>query len=261
VIDARWGDGSNERLQELAAELAKTSSIIVAHGGQAIQAANRAVTGTPIVFAASGDPVEAGYAETYARPGRNLTGVTFLSLELVGKRMELLKEALPMLRRVAIVANPQHAGQAGELQTSQRAAQPLGLTVDYFPAHTIMELESAFNGIVKARSEAIVAFPDSVLVGLSDRFAQFSMKNRVPAISGWPQFAERGNLMTYGPNLRDSFRRLAVYVDKIAKGAKPAEMPIERPTTVELVVNMKTAKALGLTIPQALLLRVDKVIE
>ena len=262
VLTSHWGDGgSPDRLRDLAADLAKSSNIIVAHGGRAIHAAKAVTSTTPIVFSASGDPVLSGAVTTLARPGGNLTGITLLSLELVGKRMEFLKEAVPSLKRVAIIANPEHAGQDAELAASQSAAKRLGVTVDYFAARNLGELDNAFNGVAKARSEAIVAFPDSTLIGMSDRFAHFSIKNRIPAISGWSQFAERGNVFSYGPHLRDSFRRLAVFVDKIVKGAKPAETPVELPTTVELVVNMKTAKSVGVTIPQAVLVRADKVIE
>ncbi len=261
VVDARWGDTSNERVDEAIAAIAKSpAQVIVAHGGPAIRRAQR-IGNIPIVFAASGDPIEAGFVESLARPGRNMTGVSFLALELVGKRLELLREAQPAIKRVAIIANPEHAGQRSELRASEAAAKTLGMTIEYFPALNRTELETALASAAKAQSEAIVAFPDSVLIGFSDRFAQFSLRNRVPAISGWAQFAERGNLIAYGPNLRDSFRRLAVYVDKIARGAKPADIPVELPTTVELVINVKTAKALGVTIPRSMLLRADTLIE
>ena len=185
----------------------------------------------------------------------------FLSLDLVGKRMELLKEALPALKRVAILARPEHPGEQGELRASQAAAKSLGLAIDYHQVRNALELDSALAALLKSRSKAIVAFPDAGMMRNSEKIAAFALKNRIPAISGWAHFAEQGNLMTYGPNLRDAFRRLATYVDKIFKGAKPADLPVELPTTVELVVNMKTAKALGIKIPNSILVRADRVIE
>jgi len=262
VIEARFGEGSAERLEQLAVELVQLKpQVIVTQGGPGTYPIVRAGATMPVVFGFSGDPVEGKIADSFARPGRNMTGMTFLSLELVGKRMELLKEVLPMLKRVAILANPQHPGEQGELRASQAAAKTLGLAIDYFQVRNEAELEDAFAAILKARSEAIVQFPDAFMMRYRERIAQFATKNRIPTISGWAQFAESGNLMSYGPNLRDVFRRLATYVDKIFKGAKPAELPVELPTTVELVVNLKAAKALGITIPNSILLRADRVIE
>lgn len=262
VIDARWADESQERLDALATDIVKTAPhVIVAQGGQAIRSMARANTpALPVVFSASGNPAQSGLIESYARPGRNMTGISLMSLELVGKRMEVLKELLPSLKRVAIVANPEHGGERDEFKASAASAKALGLAIDYFPARGAAEIDTALSGVVKARSDAIVAFPDAVTVRNAERFAQFALKTRVPAVSGWAEFADRGNLATYGPNLRDVFRRLALYTDKILKGAKPAEIPVELPTSVELVVNARAAKAMGLTISQQLLLRADRVI-
>lgn len=262
VIEARWGEGSAERLDQLAAELVRSKpEIIVTQGGPATHPVMRAGAIMPIVFGYSGDPVEGGVVNSFARPGRNLTGVSFLSLDLVGKRMELLKEALPGLNRVAIIARPEHPGEQGELRASQAAAKSIGLVIDYHQVRNGAELEDAFAGIVESRSEAIVVFPDAFMMRYSEKIAAFAAKNRIPAISGWAHFADHGNFMTYGPNLRDVFRRLATYVDKILKAAKPADLPVELPTSVELVVNMKTAKALGIKIPNSVLVRATKVIE
>lgn len=262
AIEARFSEGSAERLDQLAAELIQLKpQIIVTQGGPATHPVARAGATMPVVFGYSGDPVEGKLVDSYARPGRNFTGISFLSLELVGKRMEFLKEALPGLKRVAIVARPEHPGEQGELRASQAAAKSLGLTIDYQQVRNESEFENALAAILKSRSEAIVVFPDAFMMRYSEKFAAFAAKNRIPAISGWARFAESGNLMTYGPNLRDVYRRLATYVDKIAKGAKPADLPVELPTTVELVVNLKTAKALGITIPNTILVRADKVIE
>ncbi len=262
IIDARWGEGSNERLEQLAVELVKSKpDVIVTQGGPALRPVLKAGTAAPIAFAFSGDAVEAGFVDSLARPGRNLTGVMFLSLELVGKRIELLKEVMPGLKRVAILANPEHPGDQAELRASQTAAKALGLTLEYFQARNAQELENALAAISKSQSQAVVVFPDAITVRNRERIASFSTVNRLPVVAGWAQFAESGSLMSYGPNLRDSYRRLAIYVDKILKGAKPAEIPIELPTTVELVVNLKTAKMLGIKIPQSILLRANRVIE
>jgi putative tryptophan/tyrosine transport system substrate-binding protein len=262
IIDARWGQGSNERLAQLAVELVKSNpQLIVAQGGPATYPVVRAGATMPVVFGFSGDPVEGKLVESFAHPGRNLTGVSFLSLELVGKRMELLKEALPSLKRVAILANPQHPGEQGELHASQSAAKELGLALEYFQLPITAKLEDILPAIAKSRSEAIVVFPDAYMMGLSERIAEFAVKHRIPATSGWAQFAEGGNLMTYGPNLRDSFRRLATYVDKILKGAKPSDLPVELPMKLEFVINLKAAKQIGLTIPPNVLARADKVIK
>jgi putative ABC transport system substrate-binding protein len=260
-IDARWGEGSPERLEQLAAELVRTNPQIIVTQGPAAVTLRRAGVAMPVVFAFSGDPVEAKLVETLARPGRNFTGVSFLSLDLAGKRMELLKEALPAVKRVAILADPQHAGEQSELRASQAAAKALGLTIEYFPARPAQELLDTLPAIVKSRSEAIVMFPDAGMLRYSEPIAAFAIKNRIPAVSGWAEFAEKGNLMTYGPNLSEGYGRLAYYVDKILKGAKPSELPVELPRKFELVINLKAAKQIGLTIPPNVLARADRVIK
>ena len=262
IIDARWGEGSNERLEQLAVELVKSKpDVIVTQGGPATHPVIRAGATMPVVFGYSGDPVEAGVVSSLARPGRNFTGVTFLSFDLVGKRLELLKEVMPGLKRLAILANPQHPGEQGELRASRAAGEALGLSFQYFQAENAAQLEDALAAMLKSRSEAVDVFPDALMVRNSERIAEFATKNLIPVISGWAQFAEGGNLMSYGPNLRDTYRQLATYVDKIAKGAKPADLPVELPVSIELVVNLKTAKALGIKIPQSILARADRVIE
>jgi putative ABC transport system substrate-binding protein len=261
AIDARWGEGSAERLEQLAVELVRSNpQIIVTQGGPATHPVMRAGATMPVVFGYSGDPVEGGVVASLARPGRNFTGMSFLSLDLVGKRMELLKELLPTLRRVAILARPEHPGVQGELRASQQAAKSLGLAIDFHQVRSEAEIDDAFDVLPGAHSEAIVVFPDAFMMRYSEKIAAFAVKSRIPAISGWEQFAERGNVMTFGPNLRDVFRRLATYVDRIAKGANPADLPVELPMTVELVINLKAARAIGVTIPRSLLVRADRVI-
>jgi len=262
VIEAKFGEGNSDRLDPLAVELVQWKPhIIVTQGGPATYPVIRAGATMPIVFGFSGDPIAGKLVKTLAHPGGNMTGMTFLSHELVGKRMELLKEVMPSLKRASVLARPQHAGEQAELRTTQLAANSLGLAIHYSPVTSDIELEKALDATLKSNSEAIVAFPDAGMMRYGEQIAAFSLKHRIPAISGWAQFANSGNLMSYGPNLRDVFRRLATYVDKIHKGARPADLPVELPTSVEMVVNMKTAKALGLKIPNSILLRADKVIE
>lgn len=262
VIEAKFGEGYNERLDTLAVELVQWKpQIIVTQGGPATYPVMRAGATMPVVFGFSGDPIEGKLVQSFAHPGGNMTGMTFLSHELVGKRMELLKEVLPALKRVAVIARPQHPGEQAELRTTQAAAKTLGLSINYEPVRDDTDLEQAFAATIKSRSEAIVAFPDAGMMRYGGEIAAFSAKQRIPAISGWAQFVDSGNLMSYGPNLRDVFRRLAIYVDKIHNGAKPADLPVELPTSVEMVLNMKTAKALGVKFPNSILVRADRVIE
>lgn len=261
-IEARFAAGSSERIDQYAAELnALKLQIVVTQGGPATYPMIRVKPTMPVVFAFSGDPVEGKLVESFSRPGGNYTGTSFLSFDLVGKRMELLKEALQNVKRVAIVANPHHPGEQGELRVSTSAAKSLDLAIDYHQVRNEGELENAFAAIQKSRCDAIDAFPDAFTMRHGDKFAAFALKNRIPAISGWAQFADRGNLMSYGPNLRDSYRRLAIYVDKIAKGAKPGDIPVELPSSVEMVVNMKAARALGIKLPNSILVRATRVIE
>jgi putative ABC transport system substrate-binding protein len=222
----------------------------------------RATTAIPVVFGYSGDPVEAGLVESLPRPGRNMTGISYLVHELVGKRMELLKETLPGVKSVAVIANPQHPGDRAERRTSQAAAGALGVSLEYFEARNPAQLLEALAAIEKAaRSQAVMLFPVQNVINLRERIAAWSMKNRVPTVSGWAQFAEGGNLMSYGPNLSEASRRLGFFVDRILKGTRPADLPVELPTRVELVINQKAARALGVKVPQAVLLRADRVIE
>lgn len=262
VIEARFAAGSPEQMEKMAAELAAIKPlVVVTQGGPSTFPMIKANPAAQIVFGFSGDPIEAKVAESFARPGGNYTGTTFMSFELVGKRMELLKEALHNVKRVAIVANPHHPGERGELKASSAAAKSLGLAVDYHQVTTVAELETAFAAIQKSRCDAIDAFPDGFTMRHADKIAAFTQRTHIPAISGWAQFADRGNLMSYGPNLRDSYKRLATYVDKIAKGAKPGDLPIELPTSVEMVVNLKTARAIGLKLPNSILVRAHRTIE
>ena len=221
----------------------------------------RAGVKLPIVFVMSADAVEAKVVASFARPGGNRTGMSLFSLDLIGKRLEFLKEAMPQLKRIAIIANPEHSGEPFELKAAQEAAKQIGLSHHYFPMHSESELEQALAAVARGHDEAILAFADGFTVSFAERIAAFSVTQKIPAVSGWALFAQRGNLMSYGPVIDECYRRIAMYVDKIFKGAKPSDLPVELPTKVELVINLKTAKMLGLTIPQSLLLRADEVIQ
>src|SRR5215831_14800370 len=262
ALDTWWGDGTETKLQQqIDAIVRSRPDVIVAQGGLALHPLTVSAVKVPIVFGISADPVEAKVVESFAHPGGNTTGMSFFALDLVGKRMQIMKEALPSMKRIALLADPQHPGQHKELDAAQAAANSLGLQMRYFPVHSEKELEGALADIARDRYDAILAFADGFTQSYAGRIAAFSLKERIPAIDGWSPFARQGNLMIYGPVLEDCYHRLAVYVDKIHQGARPGDLPIELPTKVELVINLKTAKALGIAIPQSLLLRANEVIQ
>jgi putative ABC transport system substrate-binding protein len=261
VIEVWYGDGSGERISAMADEiLAARPDLIVAAGGLALFALRKAKVGIPIVFSISADPVEAKIVQSFAHPGGNLTGISLFTLALVGKRLELVREVLPSAKRIALVVNPQHPGERLEFAAAKDAASRLGLSVRYFPVSSEAELDAALADIARARDDVILAFADGFTLQFAGRIAEFSKRERIPAVDGWAPFAHAGNLMVYGPVVSDVYRRLAVYVDKIRKGAKPADLPIELPTKVELVVNAAVAKQLGIVIPPAVVARADEVI-
>jgi putative ABC transport system substrate-binding protein len=260
-IDARWAEDSPERVQKLAGEIIAARPQVVVTHGPTVLTMHRVTSAIPVVFAFSGDPIEAGFVSTLSRPGGNLTGMSFMALELAGKRIELLREFMPGIKRVAALANPYHAGDQAERRVSQAAAAALGIEIAYFETRNAGEVGPALAAIEKSGSQAAVMFPFATIFASRERIARWSIERRIPTISGWAQFAEGGNLMSYGPNLRASFRRLATFVDKILRGAKPADIPVELPSSVELVVNQRAARALRLTVPASILQRADRVIE
>lgn len=259
-LDERWGENSRERLERAMREALALKPAVLVTQGPAIQVARDLGTAVPVVFGQSGDPLELGIAASLARPGGNFTGITFLSYALVGKRVELLHEIAPKGKRLAVLSNPEHRGDAKELAATREAALSVGLEVSHYPVRNKAEMESAFGAMAGARVEGLVVHPDALMVEERAAIARFSLERRVPAISGWAVLAEGGSLMTYGPNLQACYRRLAHFVDRILRGASPANLPIELPSTVELVVNLKTAKEIGITVPPAVLLRADRVI-
>ena len=262
VIDTWWADGSAERLKALVPDIvASRPDVIVAAGGPALRPLIDASVALPIVFTFSADPVLGKVVQSWARPGVNRSGISFFSLDLVPKRVELMKEIMPDMKRIALVGWPPHAGELRELEAAATAAKRFGLQHRYYGANTAAELDAAFEAIGQWKADAILAFAGGITAAHPDRFAAFSARRRIPAVSAWAVFAEKGNLMTYGPVLRESYVRLASYVDRILKGAKPEDMPVEQPTKLELVINMRAAKSLGIAIPQSMLLRADRLIE
>jgi putative ABC transport system substrate-binding protein len=214
----------------------------------------------PVVYAYSADPVVAGLAESLARPNPNMTGLTYMGVELNGKRLELLREMAPSIRRVALLANPAYPGEGGERANSEATAGRIGFDVRYVGARTADELKAAFAKMAADKAQAISLLADSFTVQNRGTIMAFASEQRIPVVSSWPVFAVAGALCTHGPRLADSYRRLAYYADRVLRGAKPADLPIEQPTTIETIVNLKTADALGLKVPQSVLVRADQVI-
>lgn len=262
VIEWRSAEGKDEQLPRLAAELISLKAeVIVTFASLATLAAKRATTTIPIVFTQVGDPVGSGFVASLARPGANVTGLTNVVVDLTGKRLELTREAVPGLKSVAILTNPADLNRASYLTETEIAAGRLGLEVRVVDARHLSELQPAFTTIAKARAQAVVLAPDPLIFTHRLQIANLATKARVPVVGSDRELAEAGALISYGPNRLETLRRAAVYVDKILKGAKPADLPVEGPTKFELVVNLKTAKALGLTIPQSVLFRADDLIK
>src|SRR5215207_6796515 len=268
IIRSFWATG-REDMEGVARDLLSTDPEIVVTQELMVFAVKGLTSAIPIVIGFSGDPLQVKFVESYRRPGGNITGMTYLALDLVGKRIELLKELVPGVRRLAILARPQHPGEPLERQASEAVVQRLGLELAYFPyvapsflpARDLGELEKTFRAILEDHCDALVVFPDSAMFEVREKIAQFAIEARLASVSGWAPFAHSGLLMTYGPNVRALYRSLGRYVDRILRGASPADLPFQVPTTLQLVINLKTAKALGLTFPPTLLARADEVIE
>ena len=262
-IEYRFAQGRLDRLPALAAELVHLKvDVILAGSTPPVLAAKKATSTIPIVMATSADPVELGLVASLARPGGNVTGLSFsVGLETVNKGLELLKETAPKARRVAVLSNPDNPGNALGIKNIKLTAQSLALQPQFLEVRGPNEFEAAFAAMARARAEALFVVPDSVFGFHRTRLQELAAKSRLPAMYGSREHTEAGGLMSYAVDLRDSFRRSATYVDKILKGAKPADLPVEQPTKFELVINLKTAKALGLMIPPSVLLRADHIIE
>lgn len=261
TISARYADGEIGRVPQLAEELAKLPVDVIATQGTATRQLIGISATVPVVYVFSADPVLAGLAESLARPGRRMTGITLLSAELNGKRLELMREILPKVGHVAILASPTHAGEELERKNSMEMADKLGIAIQYHPTPTTEALRAAMARMTMDPPQALVVFPDPITFTNRKPIVDFANGIRVPVISGWADFADSGALCTYGPKLIESYRRLAYYADRVLKGGNPAELPIERPTVFELVLNLKAARALEIRLPQALIARADRVIE
>jgi putative ABC transport system substrate-binding protein len=263
-LEFRAAEGKMDRLPALAAELVgRPVDIIVTDGGPAAVAAKRATATIPIVIGAAAiDLVRQGVVASLARPGGNVTGfVISTGPELNGKRLALLREAMPSLTRAAVVWNPRNEANRHNIASLEAPAKALGIRIESIPAAVVQGIERALSGAGRRRVDAMLALADAFLWSQRERIVALATRHRLPAMYAELEFAESGGLMAYGPSVRDNFRRAAGYVDRILKGARPADLPIEQPATLQLMVNLKTAKALGLTLPQSLLVQAERVIE
>ncbi len=263
VIEYRWGEGRTDRLPDLAAELVRLKVDVIFAPTTVTAVAARKATGTiPIVMATVGDPVGLGLVASLARPGGNVTGLSYgVGLGIMGKQLELLKEALPRLRRVAVLSNPANPSHALAIKEVTAAAGSLGVQLQLLEARGADDLDSAFAAMARDRAEALLVGADPVLASHRARLRDLAARGRLPAMYGLREHTEAGGLMSYHPDLRENLRRAATYVDKILRGARPAELPVEQPTKFDLAINLKAAKALGLTLPPSLLLRASEIIE
>jgi putative ABC transport system substrate-binding protein len=261
AFDYRYADNKHDRLPALADELVRLNlDVLVAGSTTAALAAKNATKTIPIVFFASGDPVMAGLVDSLARPGRNITGFTRFAAVLAGKRLELLKETIPKLSRVAVLRHPGNPGSEEIWKESQVPAQGLGLQLHSVEVRSADQFDGAFREAAKARSAALSVTLSALIASNRKRIADLAMKNRLPAIYERREFVDSGGLMSYGADQAEPYRRVAVFVDKILKGAKPADLPVEQPTEFEFIINLKTAKQIGLSIPPNVLARADRVI-
>ncbi len=262
AIESRWAAGKYELLPSLAADLVRLKmDVIVTAAVPAIQAAKEATSTIPIVMAVVVDPVATGLVASLARPGGNITGLSVMTPELVGKQLEMLKEIVPKASRVAVLSNPANPGNPPQLRAAERAARTLGMRLQSLEARRPGEIDSAFAAMTREGAGAVVVLVDVMFIDQRTRIVDLAATRRLPAVYGLADYVGAGGLMAYAPSLLDNYRRSAVYVDKILRGANPGDLPIEQPTKFELVINLKTVKALGLTIPPSLLQRADQVIE
>jgi putative tryptophan/tyrosine transport system substrate-binding protein len=260
VVLPRWAD-TPQRLSELAADVVRNKvDVIVTQGTPAARAAKRATSTIPIVMATSGDPVAVGLVTSLARPGGNVTGNTILAPDLNGKRLELIKELVPGISRIAVLANPTNPATAVDIKAAQAAARGLGVSLQVLEVREQNDFDRAFTAARESGAAALLVQADPFILAYRARIAKLALASRLPAVGGISGFAEAGGVADYGPDLTAMFRRAAAYIDKILKGAKPADLPVQQPTRLELVINTGTAEALGLRIPPSILLRADRVI-
>jgi putative tryptophan/tyrosine transport system substrate-binding protein len=263
TIEYRWAEGRYERLPELAAELVRRRvTVIAATGGEPSALAARAATSTiPIVFTLGGDPVEAGLVASLSRPGGNLTGTTIMGLQMGPKRLELVRQLVPNATSVAMLINPSMPAASPEVRDVQAAASTLGLQINVLNASTESEIETTFTTIIQQKADALIVGTDPFLLGQRDQLVRLAAQHKVPTIYFLREFVEAGGLISYGPNIANGYRQAGIYTGQILSGAKPAALPVLQPTGFVLFLNLKTAKALGLTVPDKLLALADEVIE
>jgi putative ABC transport system substrate-binding protein len=260
VTEYRFTDGSTGQLPDLVGELLRLKvDVIVASGTAAAQAAENLTRTVPIVFAGVNDPVGSGLVSNLSRPGKNITGTSLMSVDLLAKRVELLKEVVPQLSRLAALGVPADPSYALQVKATETGVRALGVQLDLIAVRSPNDFETAFK--VARKAQALIQFEAVFLTTHRTRLLELAVRNRLPAVYGFRDWVDGGGLMAYGPSFPEVYRRAAVYVDKILKGAKPGDLPVEQPTKFELVINLKTAKVLGLTIPQSLLQRADEVIQ
>jgi putative tryptophan/tyrosine transport system substrate-binding protein len=262
IIEARFAEGNYDRLPALAADLVRLKvDIIVAYSTPATQAAQKATRTIPIVMTTVVDPVATGLLVGLGRPGANITGLSLMAPELIGKQLQLLKELIPKISRVAVLGNPANPSNRPQLRAAEVAAQALGVRLQSLEARDRNDLDGAFVGMTREQAGGVIVLVDGMLIDNRIQIARLAGETRLPAVYGLMEHAEAGGLMFYGANPVDMNRRAGIFVDKILKGAKPVDLPVEQPTKFDLIINLKTAKALGLTIPPSLLQRADQVIE
>lgn len=262
VIERRWAGTNPDRLPSLAAELVRLKvDIIVTSGSTSTRAAKEATVTIPIVMAQDPDPIGSGFIASLARPGENITGLSNLNRELSGKRLELLKEIIPRLSRIVVFGTTAFPGNAQGVREVDAAAGAIGVKFQYVDCLTGSDIDAAFRAASKERADAVLVLPGPIFNAQRKNIVDLAAKNRLPATYNSPEYVEAGGLMSYGASITDSYRRAATYVDKILKGAKPADLPVEQPTKFELLINLKTAKQIGLTIPPSVLARADRVIK
>jgi len=260
ILELRYAPGNPDALRAVVSELTRGNADLAVSSGPAIRAM-RAATGVPVLFAISGDPIEIGLVKSLAQPGGNFTGATFLSLDLAAKRVDLLKEIFPRLRKLAVLSNTDHPGERSEWNVTQQAAQKLGIEPVYVPFTGAGELDRALTTLAGARADAMLVFPEGATLVHRAKIAQFAAMQKLPSMFGWSEYCDAGGLLSYGANQRATYFRIATYADRILRGENPANLPVEQPTKFELVVNLKTAKALDIEVPTSILLGASKTIE
>ena len=261
VVVARFADSDFTRLPRLVDELAAERVDVVVTRGPSADYTKVLRSRIPVVFAFSGDPIAAGFADSLRTPGRNMTGITFMATELSAKRVEVLKEMIPKASRIALLSNPEHAGELSEYRVTEDTARRLGASITRYLVRNPQELSAAFSTIPASNPDAMIVFPDSLTLARRKDIADFAARARIPCIYGWTEFADVGGLLSYGPTLTENFKTLAVFVDKVLKEGNANNISIEQATKITLTLNLAAAKALGLAVPPSIRARADKVIE